>query len=301
MRVLVTGASGFIGSALTQALLGRGDEVVGLTRRPKEPRPGLRWVSRVTPEELEGCGAVVNLAGETIAARWTASRKRAIVGSRVDATAELVRALAQAKQRPAVFVSASAVGFYGTDPERVFDESSASGSGFLAGVARAWEEAARPAQELTRLVIVRLGVVVGPGGGALAAMLPAFRAGLGGVIGNGRQWLSFVSLHDAVRLLLFALDTPSVRGVVNAVAPAPVRQADFAHALGAALGRPTILPTPTFGLELLYGRELTRETLLAGQQVRGRAGELGFVYEDPTLEAALGRALEVPRSIGSLS
>jgi uncharacterized protein len=292
MRVAITGASGLVGRALTRALVARADEVLGVSRRARPSEPGVSWTAELDAEALGGCDAVVNLAGESIATRWTAAKKRHIVRSRVETTAALVRALARAQPRPRVFVSMSAVGIYGTHPEHAFDERDGLGAGFLADVARQWEEAARPAEKLTRLVIVRTGVVLDRDGGALARMLPAFAAGLGGPIAGGKHWFSWISRHDLVRFLLWCMSNDAAHGVVNATAPEPVRQGDFAKALGAALHRPAVMPAPGLALKLVFGAEMAGETLLAGQRVLPhRALELGFSFEDRTLAAALERIL----------
>lgn len=291
--VAVSGASGLVGRALTAALASRQWKVIRLVRRP--PRSGeVRWdpgTEQVDAGGLAGCDAVVHLAGENIGHRWTPARKRRIRDSRVAGTRILARALAGLDRPPAVLISASAVGIYGDRGDEELTETSPTGSGFLPDVGRAWEAAADAAREAgIRVVHPRFGIILTPEGGALSRMLLPFRLGVGGPLGSGQQWMSWITLRDVIEVLLWAVTTPTVEGPVNAVAPTPVTNADFARALGAALRRPAILPVPAFALELLFG-QMARETLLASQRaLPARLTAAGFPFRDPGLSAAL-RAL----------
>jgi uncharacterized protein (TIGR01777 family) len=237
---------------------------------------------------LSGVHAVVHLAGEPVAHRWTAERKRAIRESRVQSTELLARAVAALPQKPRVFLSASAVGYYGDRGDDLLDESAGPGSDFLAGVAREWEGATMPMSDAgVRVVLLRTGIVMSRKGGALAKLLPIFRLGGGGPLGNGRQWMSWIGLDDHVRAMEHALFTESMRGAANLVSPNPVKNAEFATTLGRVLARPALIPVPAFALELLYG-EMARATLLAGQRALPKAlSAAGFQFENPTLEGAL--------------
>jgi uncharacterized protein (TIGR01777 family) len=281
MKVAISGSHGLIGSALKASLDAGGHEVRRLPRGAFDP--GL----------LEGLDAVVNLGGAGIAEkRWTKARRRLIRESRVEGTARLVGALARVSRRPSVLVSASAIGYYGArGPERI-DEGAASGSGFLAEVCRAWETAAEGAARAgIRTVLARTGIVLTPRGGALAKMLPPFRAGLGGPVGSGAQGFSWVALDDVVRALHHAIDTSTLSGPVNVVAPEPVPQREFARALGRALSRPAVLPLPAFAVRALFGR-LGEEALLGGSfVVPRRLTESGFHFFHPSLGGALAHLL----------
>lgn len=292
MKVVVAGGTGFIGEALVRALLPRGDEVAVVSRHPENVRAGRGVSWNDVKREVAEADAVVNLAGENVGeGRWTDERRKRILDSRLSATAALTDAIALAAVRPRVFVSMSAVGFYGPRGDEPLDEGAESGGGFLAEVVRRWEAAAKKAETAARLVILRSGVVFGPGGGALARMLLPFRLGAGGPIGNGRQWMSWIERDDLIALILWAIDTPSARGIYNATAPHPVTSREFARSLGRALHRPAILPTPGFALRLLFGR-MADEMLLAGQRVvPARATAEGFVFRYPEIDAALAHAV----------
>lgn len=294
MRVILTGASGFLGRAVGKRLAEAGHELLVLGRRaPSWLRAGdgfHRWdaMDDAAPvEALEGTDAVVHLAGEPVAQRWTQGAKQRIQRSRVEGTRALVEAISRLKARPKVLVSASAIGYYGDRGDEVLTEDSSRGDGFLAEVCAAWEREASKAEELgLRVSRVRFGVVLGRDGGALAKMLPPFRAGLGGPIGRGRQWMSWIHVADAVGILQFILETPEAKGAWNATAPVPVRNAEFSRALGGVLRRPAVFPAPPFVLGLVFGE---MSTMLTGsQRVEPEAAlEAGYRFEFPELEAAL--------------
>ena len=291
MNVVVSGGSGFIGTPLVRALLARGDDVAVLSRHPAKVREGRGVGWEAVNEAVRGTDAVINLAGENVGeGRWTAARKERILQSRLGATRKLVDAMRTAPERKRVFVSASAVGYYGLHGDEVLDESAPNGGGFLAEVTREWEAAAREGEVFARLVILRFGVVLGPGG-ALAKMALPFRFGVGGRVGSGRQWMSWIDRDDVVRMILWALDNEAVQGVYNATAPEPVTNRDFTRALGRALHRPSIMPAPAFALRPFFG-QMADEVLLGGQRVMpARAAREGFVFEYPNLSCALAHAL----------
>ena len=290
--VAVTGASGLIGTALTAALEERGDRVIPVGRRP--PVGGVAWdpvVRRIDEAALEGVDAVIHLAGESIDGRWTSSKKRRILDSRVEGTEVLVGALSNLDRPPAVVVSASAVGFYGDRGDEELTEDSEPGTGFLAEVCERWEAAAVPiASPDTRLVLARTGIVCTPDGGALGRMLALTRLGLGGRLGNGRQWWSWITLEDEVRALLHLLDTP-VAGPVNLVAPGSCRNAEFVRTLARALRRPAVLPAPALALRAVLG-EMANGLLLASARVRPvRLEDSGFTFKSPDFTVAISELL----------
>ena len=304
MRVFVTGASGFLGKRVLRELLRRGDHVVALTRSRKNlresdsdrlmvvkgdpTRPG-PWA-----EQLSGCDAIVALAGEPLLGqRWTAEFKRRLVDSRVESLRRLSEAVAAlpAEKRPRVLVSASAIGYYGSRGDEVLDESSQPGSGFTAQLCSDWEAAAKSMEAYgVRVVELRIGVVVGDGGGILEKMLPAFRAFVGGPVGSGEQFLAWIQLEDLVGILLLALDNPAVSGPINGTAPQPVRMRDFAHTLGKVLHRPALVPVPEVALRLLLG-EGAQVTLASQRVLPRRALDLGYKFRYPELQAAFTATL----------
>lgn len=301
MKIAVTGATGFIGSRLVERLQAEGHSVVVLTRNPDRAKslfsaakfPNVEVVayqplqSGTWQQSISGCDGVVNLAGAPIAeSRWTPERKQEIMDSRKIGTEKIVEAIAQANPRPAVLVSSSAIGYYGTSETATFDETSPAGSDYLAEVCQAWESTAQKVQEYgTRLVILRTGIVLGSGG-AIAKMLLPFRMFAGGPIGNGRQWFSWIHLEDMVNLILRALTDAEMRGTYNATAPNPVRMAELSQSLGEVMNRPSWLPVPNFALELMLGD--AAKVVLEGQQVLPkRTQESGFVYEYTGIKQAL--------------
>jgi uncharacterized protein len=293
VRVTVTGGSGLIGSAVVEALRARGDEVTVLSRTPTGGAIAWEPLGRPAPAAaLEGRDAVVHLAGEPIAQRWSPRVREAIRASRVAGTENLLAGIAALADRgPRVLVSASAVGYYGDRGEERLDETSPPGSDFLAGVCVAWERAALAgAGGRLRVCVLRSGAVLDRRGGALARMLPPFRLGLGGPVAGGRQYLSWISLDDLVALYLAALGDERYAGVLNATAPAAVRNADFARALGRALHRPARFPVPGAALRLLYG-EMAEVVTASQNAVPARALALGHAFAHPALEAALAAAL----------
>ncbi len=295
MKILVAGSSGLIGIALCSRLEREGHEVVRLVRR--QPAQGeLRWdpeVGKLEQEALEGIEAVVHLGGRNIAAgRWTAAVKAQLRQSRVQTTQLLAARLAGLVAPPRVLVCASAVGIYGHRRDEELDEESDTGEGFLAELGRAWEGASALAAEAgIRVVQARLGIVLSRRGGALAKMLLPFRLGVGGKIGDGRQYVGWISLEDAVAALIYAVENDALRGPVNLTAPQQVTNAELTRTLGRVLRRPTLLPLPAFAAKLLLG-ELAEEGLLASQRVRPtQLLEAGFEFAYPELEGALRHAL----------
>ncbi|HVS18738.1 MAG TPA: TIGR01777 family oxidoreductase [Planctomycetota bacterium] len=292
--VLVTGGTGFVGHRLQGALVASGHTIEVVTRTPERHRSASSGVSYVPwLPELGREQAIVHLAGEPLfARRWNASVKAELRASRVDPTRRLVEAMRSAPTRPEVFVCASAVGYYGDRGDETLDESAAPGEGFLAEVCQAWEAEALRAEELgVRVVRLRIGVVLGSDGGALARMLTPFKLGLGGPIGSGAQWFSWIHRSDLCALIVRAVDDPAFSGAYNAVAPQSVTNRDFARALGRVLQRPAFLPTPAFALRLALG-EVT-DVLLESQRCVPRAAQAAdFTFRFPELDAALADVLD---------
>jgi uncharacterized protein (TIGR01777 family) len=301
VKVLVTGASGFIGSALCDSLLVRGDTVVGLTRDPERARrtnPSVTWhaweptLERPPAAAFEGVDGVVNLLGEKIDQRWTDEAKQRIMESRRTGTHNLVGTIAGLEQKPRAMVSQSAIGFYGDRGEAIVDESAASGDGFDAEVVREWEKVAGEVEAAgVRLVVVRTGHVLDPRGGLLKQLLTPFKLGVGGPLAGGRQYMSWIHIDDEVGILLWALDNENVSGAINSIAPNPVTNRELSKALGRALGRPAVLPVPGFALDLMYGGEFGA-VLRGGQRVvPRRALDLGYEFRHPELDEALKNLL----------
>ena len=304
MRVAVTGATGFVGSRLVERLQADGHQVLVLARNldravrmfPTAAFPAVE-VMAYTPlqsgewqQRLSGCDGVVNLAGEPISERWTATHKQSIVASRQVGTQKLVEAIAQSNPKPQVLVSASAIGFYGTSETAAFEETSAAGDDFLAEVCKVWEAEAQKVKDAgVRLVILRIGVVLAMGG-AIAKMLTPFKLFAGGPIGTGRQWFSWIHREDLVNLIMQALTQPSMEGIFNATAPNPVRMAEFCNTLGEVMNRPSWLPVPAFAIEALLGDGAI--VVLEGQQVLPkRTQTTEFSYQYPELKSALEEVL----------
>ena len=297
MKVLVTGASGFIGSALCDSLLVRGDTVVGLTRDPQRARstnPSVNWhpweptLERPPAAAFENVDGVIHLLGEKINQRWTPEAKERILESRRTGTHNLVGTISALQHKPRVLVSQSAIGFYGDRGEAMVDESSEGGEGFDADVVREWEKAAREVTATgVRLAIIRTGHVLDPRGGFLGPQLTPFKLGVGGPLAGGNQYVSWIHIADEVGILLWALENEKVSGIVNATAPHPVTNKVFSKALGKALGRPAVVPVPGLTLDLMFGKEFGR-VLRGGQRViPRRAQDLGYRFEHPELDEAL--------------
>ncbi|NUP13949.1 MAG: TIGR01777 family protein [Polyangiaceae bacterium] len=289
---VLSGASGLVGSALAELLEASGHKVLRLVRRDARTATEVRWDpghGEIEAEKLHGAFSFIHLSGENVGeGRWTDERKRAFLESRTKTTDLVARTIASMDPKPASFVSASAVGYYGFDRNELADESAKRGGGFLAELCDAWEAASAPAKDAgVRTVNVRLGVVLSKDSGALAKMLPIFRMGGGGSVGGGRQIMSWISLGDAVRGFHFAAEREDLSGPVNLVAPNPVDNRTFAKTLGAVLHRPAIVPVPAFALELAFG-QMARETVLASQNVTPKKLlDAGFEFEHPHLEDAL--------------
>jgi uncharacterized protein (TIGR01777 family) len=301
MKVIVTGSTGLVGRALVRSLLADGHEVTRLVRGGAQGfrAPGTAAVhwdperGEIDAKELEGHDAAVHLAGEPIAeGRWDEAKKRRILESRVKGTRLLAEALAGLDERPKVLVSASAVGFYGDRGDEVLREESASGSDFLSEVCREWEKGTLAASQAgVRVVHVRIGFVLSAEGGGLPRMLTPFKLGVGGKVGSGRQYISWITLEDLVRVIRRAIEDETLRGPVNAVAPGAVTNAEFTRALGRVLGRPTVLPVPAFALRLAFGEVADAVMLSSTRAEPARLGGAGFVFKHPEIEGALRSVL----------
>jgi len=297
MKILVSGSHGLVGKALTRSLTGDGHEVVRLVRRERTVgAPEVEWHpehGRLDAAQLEDIEAVVHLAGENIASgRWTTEKKRAIRESRVQGTTLLSDALARLSTPPSVFLSASAIGYYGDRGDELLTEKSAPGKDFLSNVCADWEAATHSAVEKgIRTVHARFGIILDPNEGALAKMLPPFRMGIGGRIGDGKQWMSWIALDDVVNGLKFLIEDKSTSGPVNFVAPNPVTNTEFTKTLGRVLAKPTFFPVPAFGARLVFG-EMADALLLSSQKVEPAVLEdKGFLFSWPTLELAIRHLL----------
>ena len=297
MTIALSGASGMLGLALNQALLQQGEHALRLVRRAPASSDEVRWdpVTGLLPEaeKLEGLGAAIHLSGANLASRrWSPAYKREMTESRVTTTRVLAEALAKLRNPPRVLIAASAVGYYGDRGDEILDESAAAGTGFLPELCSAWEASALPAGEAgIRVVHLRFAVVLGPDGGALAKLAPMFRLGLGGPLGNGKQWMSWVSEVDAISAILFALRNAEIAGPINIAAPNAVTNREFTRELGCAVHRPALIPAPAFALRLVFG-EMADEALLANTRaVPRRLLEAGFRFEHATLAQAFDAAL----------
>lgn len=298
MKVMVTGATGFVGKELIKKLNEKGHEIMVLTRNPDTARfhlpvhCGIRYWNPVShgipPSTLKGVDAVINLAGEGIAdGRWSPERKRKLAQSRVLSVRRLIDAMNYMNNKPKVFVSASAIGFYGDRGDELLDESSSEGKGFLSEVCRGWENEIIKAKDLgIRTIAFRIGVVLGHDGGAMSKMLPPFKLGVGGRLGSGSQWMSWIHINDLVNMMVHAIENPSIDGIYNAVSPNPVRNRRFTRILGQVLKRPTIFPVPKFVLKIILG-ELS-ELLLGSQRVIAKKfSDTGFEFKYPQIQEAL--------------
>jgi hypothetical protein len=290
MKILVTGGTGFVGQSLCPALAADGHEVVILTRQsaPRLPQGGVSSVTRLDGLDASEFGGVVNLAGAPIGdARWTETRKKLLLDSRVNTTVRLVEWMARAKRRPPVLVSASAVGYYGEQGDRPITEDTPPTPGFTHDLCAAWEREAAKAGELgVRVCLMRIGVVLDEGGGALAKMLPAFRMGAGGRLGTGKHWFPWIHRADVTAICQWLLANDKARGAYNVGAPNPVTNAEFTRALGRALGRPTVLPMPEAALKLLFG-EMSELLLVSDRMLPKRLLDEGFKFRYPDLDRAL--------------
>lgn len=290
MRILIAGASGLVGKSLTIFLQARGHTVIKLSRTLKEKT--IVWSpekGELNAESLEGFDAIINLAGEGIAdGRWTAEKKQRILNSRVASTKLLATVILRLKEPPKVFINASAIGFYGDQRDRIVDETSAAGESFLSDVCMKWEEATAPIKEKgVRVALLRTGIVLSKKGGTLAKMLTPFSFGLGGRIGSGCQYMSWVSLNDLIHIIEFTLKNDMIEGPVNAVSPRPVTNEEFTKTLGKVLKRPTWVLMPAFLARLIFG-EMADELLLASTRVHpAKLQQAGYSFCEPTLEGAL--------------
>lgn len=300
-NVLVTGGTGFIGSRVCNALHQKGDTVYVLSRNPARAENKLNaskavygWnpeTEKLPTETTSNINAVIHLAGETIAGRWNAEKKRKIRDSRILSTRNLVASLADMDTKPDTLVCASAIGYYGGNDSESLTEVSPAGTDFLAEVCEKWETEAQKASELgIRVVMVRIGLVLGLGGGLLQQVLPPFKMGVGGILGNGKQWMSWIHIDDVVGIVLHALDSTQIYGALNATAPTPVRNTEFTKTLGAVLRRPTLFPVPVFGLKLMMG-EFADFIVLSQNVIPERTEASGYEFYYRTLESALNALL----------
>lgn len=296
MRILITGATGLVGKALQKSFAEKGYEVIIASRGEPKGDNYVQWNIEdgfAEPERLDGLDAVVHLAGENVSGlRWTDEKKKAIRDSRVLGTRTLVKALSELKNRPKVLVAASATGFYGERGDEELTESSTAGDTFLAEVAKEWEGEARRAEDAgIRTVLLRTGIVLSKDGGALGTMLLPFKLGVGGVVGSGKQWMSWISMDDQIAAINFVIENESIRGAVNAVSPQPVTNAEFTKTLGDVLYRPTFLPLPEFAVSMVFG-EMGDALLLASARVLPkRLEDAGFEFKYPDLKSALEKAI----------
>jgi len=294
-RILVSGVSGPIGAALLPSLRTSGCSLVRLARGAVTNEEHIAWdpAKPLAPQSVSGFDAVIHLAGESIMGRWTSAKKARIRESRVAGTANLASALAQAEEKPRVFICGSAIGYYGNRGDEILREESAPGQGFLAEVCQEWEEATTPAvQADIRTVHLRTGVVLSPKGGALGAMLLPFKLGLGGRVGDGRQWMSWIDVQDMVGAIRHIMKNDLIQGAVNMVAPKPVRNEELVKTLASVLSRPAILPMPEFAVKTVFG-EMGEELLLAGQRVEpGKLISSGYPFRYRELRASLEALLK---------
>jgi uncharacterized protein len=297
MKVLITGASGLIGTELQKSFAAKGYDMLLASRKEPEDDRHIQWdidTGFAEPERLEGIDAVVHLAGENISGlRWTEEKKNAIRDSRVFGTRSVVDAISKLKQKPKVFIASSAIGFYGERGDEEVTESSAAGLNFLADVSKEWEAESRRAEDAgVRTVLLRTGIVLSKDGGALGTMLTPFRLGVGGVIGSGKQWMSWISMDDHIAAINYAIENENLRGAVNSVSPNPVTNEEFTKTLGDVLYRPTFLPLPEFAVSMLFG-EMGDALLLASTKVLPkRLQNAGFEFKYPQLKQAIEHAVK---------
>ena len=297
MKVLITGASGLVGTALQRSFAEKGYEMLLASRKKAEDGNHIQWSiddGFSEPERLEGLDAVVHLAGESVSGlRWTDEKKSAIRDSRVFGTRSVVDAISRLKNKPKVFIAASAIGFYGERGDEEVTESSAAGDSFLASVAKDWEAESRRAEDAgIRTVLLRTGIVLSKDGGALGTMLLPFKLGVGGVVGSGKQWMSWIAMDDHVAVINYVIENENIRGAVNAVSPNPTTNHDFTKTLGDVLYRPTFLPLPEFAVSMVFG-EMGDVLLLASTKVLPKRLEAaGFEFKVPYLQAAIENALK---------
>ena len=297
MKVLITGASGLVGSELQKSFAEKGYEMLLASRKEPTDEHHIQWSIAdgfTDPERLEGIDAVVHLAGENVSGlRWTDEKKKAIRDSRVLGTRNVVDAISKLKNKPRVFVASSAIGFYGERGDEEVTESSAAGDNFLAGVSKDWEAESRRAEDAgIRTVLLRTGIVLSKDGGALGTMLTPFKLGVGGVVGSGKQWMSWISMDDHIAVINYVIENENIRGAVNAVSPNPVTNQEFTKTLGEVLYRPTFLPLPEFAVSMVFG-EMGDALLLASTKVMPkRLEDAGFEFKFPELKAAIENAVK---------
>ena len=296
MKILITGASGLIGKELSKALAAKGYDVLAATRKTSGKPNEIDWDTETgfadeDLPQLENLHAIIHLAGENVSGRWTDEKKRKIMDSRVNGTRSVVETIAKLENKPKVFLSGSATGIYGDRADETMTETSAAGDTFLAEVVKNWEaEAVKAEKSGVRVVLLRTGIVLAKDGGALAQMLTPFKFGLGGTIGSGKQWMSWISLEDEIRAIIFALENENIKGAVNLVAPHPATNEHFTDTLGAVVHRPTILPLPAFAVNLAFG-EMGDALLLDSTRVAPtKLQEHGFEFKYPELKPALEAA-----------
>lgn len=295
--MLITGASGLIGKALQASMAGSDDDLLLASRKAGDNDDRIQWTVEegfTETDRLEGLDAVIHLAGENISGlRWTDEKKKAIRDSRVIGTRNVVEAISKLKVKPKVLVTSSAIGYYGECGDEEVTESSMPGDDFLAEVAKAWETESRRAEDAgVRTVLLRTGIVLSKNGGALGTMLLPFKLGVGGVIGSGRQWMSWISIDDHVRVIRHVIENESIRGAVNSVAPGPVTNEQFTKILGEVLYRPTILPLPSFAVSMLFGEMGDALLLSSTRVVPKRLLDSGFEFKYPDLKSALEHILK---------